>query len=233
MKIVSTAPTEAQLRYWGSLKGKPTWNTGLKGVMKPNTGSFKKGSHVSPTTEIKKGQRLSPATEFKKGQAPFHKGKKMLQWSGENHWNWRGGKPKCKVCDKDLGGYSSTYCNSCATKIFRSGENCNTWKGGITPLRKLIRELPEYKKWRIAVFKRDGYKCLFCGCNKSGNLNADHYPRYFATILEKNHIKTTEDARHCEELWKIDNGRTLCIECHRQTPNYFRRTSEDLRTISL
>ena len=59
-------PTVKQLKYWQRLKGKPTWNTGTKGIMRSNKTSFKKGQHPNPQTEIKKGQRLSPKTEFKR-----------------------------------------------------------------------------------------------------------------------------------------------------------------------
>lgn len=34
-------------------------------------------------------------------------------------------------------------------------------------------------------------------------------------IQEENNIKTLEDAENCEELWNINNGRTLCRNCHR------------------
>lgn len=102
-----------------------------------------------------------------------------------------------------------------------SGEkNCN-WKGGITPLKKVIRELPEYKKWRFDIFSRDNFKCVKCGCNKSGNLNADHYPISFSEIMRKDNIKSKEEAINCLKLWDIRNGRTLCIPCHKKTPNYF------------
>jgi len=66
--------------YGISKKGKPTWNTGTKGVMKPNKTSFKKGN-PAPKTAFKKGQRASPETEFKKGE--------NLE---KNHHNWKGNR---------------------------------------------------------------------------------------------------------------------------------------------
>lgn len=31
-----------------------------------------------------------------------------------------------------------------------------------------------------------------------------------------------EDAINCEELWSINNGRTLCIDCHKKTNTYLK-----------
>lgn len=54
----------------GVPKGTTPWNKGLEGVLKGNSGSFKKGEHRSPLTEIKSRQRLSPKTEFKPNHIP-------------------------------------------------------------------------------------------------------------------------------------------------------------------
>ena len=94
------------------------------------------------------------------------------------------------------------------------GEKNHQWKGGITSENTKIRTCYEYKKWRKAVFERDRYKCLFCGCSKSGKMNADHIKRY-SDIIKENNIKTFGEALGCKELWDISNGRTLCVSCHK------------------
>lgn len=38
-------------------------------------------------------------------------------------------------------------------------------------------------------------------------------------ILVLNDIKTVEQARECSELWNINNGETLCEQCHDLTKN--------------
>lgn len=106
------------------------------------------------------------------------------------------------------------------------GERNNNWKGGKTTLVRMIRVMFEYKYWRKQVFERDNYKCIMCGLH-SGNgkaviLNADHI-KPFAVILLENNIKTLDEARYCKELWDINNGRTLCNECHRNTDTYANR----------
>lgn len=40
------------------------------------------------------------------------------------------------------------------------GEKSWRWKGGITSINMTIRNFPEYKLWRIAVFERDKYTCI-------------------------------------------------------------------------
>jgi hypothetical protein len=83
------------------------------------------------------------------------------------------------------------------------GENCHFWKGGITPIHKLIRCGLFYKLWREVVFKRDNYTCQECGLH-SGNGKA--------VYLEAHHIKSF--AEYPELRFDINNGITLCKGCH-------------------
>jgi 5-methylcytosine-specific restriction endonuclease McrA len=85
-----------------------------------------------------------------------------------------------------------------------SGRNHHDWRGGITPINERLRKSVEYSAWRKQVFERDGYRCV--KCFKSGSyLHADHILRF---------------AEHPEKRLDIDNGRTLCVECHRATETY-------------
>ena len=87
-----------------------------------------------------------------------------------------------------------------------TGKNNVNWKGGITPKNMKIRHSLEYKDWRTKVFQRDNYTCQECG-NRGVTLHADHI-KPFAYFSELRLI--------------IDNGRTLCVPCHRKTPTYAR-----------
>ena len=78
------------------------------------------------------------------------------------------------------------------------------WKGGITPINKAIRTSREYKLWRTAVFERDNYTCIWC-LERGGELNADHIKPF---------------ALFPELRLAIDNGRTLCVPCHKTTDFY-------------
>ena len=56
---------------------------------------------------------------------------------------------------------------SLSSRIKRSvamkGSNCHLWRGGITPINKVIRSSLKYKLWREAVFARDNWTCKDCG----------------------------------------------------------------------
>lgn len=92
------------------------------------------------------------------------------------------------------------------------GENNPNWKGGITPIHLKIRSSLKYKLWRKEVFERDHYTCIWCGISGNGkNLNADHIKRF---------------ADYPALRFTIDNGRTLCVDCHKKTETYGNRRLE-------
>lgn len=86
----------------------------------------------------------------------------------------------------------------------KKGEKSYNWKGGTETINKVIRKSLEYRLWRTAVFERDDYTCIFCGI-KGGELNADHIKPF---------------ALFPELRFAIDNGRTLCVDCHRATDTW-------------
>lgn len=93
--------------------------------------------------------------------------------------------------------------------LYVSGKNHPSWKGGLTPLNKKIRNSTEYKLWRQAIFERDGYTCIWCGAKSQKGtkvtLNADHIKPF---------------SLFPELRFAIDNGRTLCLDCHKKTDTY-------------
>lgn len=101
----------------------------------------------------------------------------------------------------------------------RRGSNSNFWKDGRTKLVRQIKNLGLYKQWRKAVFERDNYTCQICDIRGSVELCPDHI-KPFSHILDDNKITTRKEAEMCEELWNVDNGRTLCHECHKKTDTY-------------
>ena len=83
------------------------------------------------------------------------------------------------------------------------------WQGGITPINRRMRKQQEYRIWRDSVFTRDNYICQSCGLKTGGGhrveLNADHIKPF---------------ALFPELRFAINNGRTLCKECHRKTETF-------------
>lgn len=92
-----------------------------------------------------------------------------------------------------------------------SGNKSVLWKGGITPINKLIRKGVEYKLWREAIFSRDNYTCVWCGAHCEKGLGK-------TVTLHADHIKPF--AYYPELRFAIDNGRTLCVSCHKTTDTY-------------
>jgi len=129
------------------------------------------------------------------------------------------GPPKGSVpWNKGLTGLKSSW--NKGLKGYKSGDKHYNWKGGKTKLNKAIRGSSEYKLWRSSVFERDKYTCL---CGKSGcYLEANHIEP-LSEIIKKFKIETLEDASRCEALWDINNGETLCINCHMERDSYRRR----------
>jgi len=82
---------------------------------------------------------------------------------------------------------------------FAAGENHPNWRGGVTPRNTAERNSEQYKAWRKAVFKRDGYVCQKCG-QLGKKLNAHHIERFAKNIVLR---------------YDIDNGITLCVDCHK------------------
>lgn len=102
---------------------------------KINTGAFKKGH--------------SPANKGKKSKYPvWNKG--MVGYnSNEDHYNWKGGKPKCLVCGKEIV-YSATKCKPCSfkdkdyRKMGLKGVISQS-KGKITSIEKIVYDFLEEK----------------------------------------------------------------------------------------
>ena len=90
----------------------------------------------------------------------------------------------------------------------QKGSKSHAWRGGITPIHRAIRRSLEYRLWREAVFKRDNWTCVWCG-QKGIKLNADHIKPFSAFP---------------ELRFALDNGRTLCVPCHKTTDTFGART---------
>ena len=86
-----------------------------------------------------------------------------------------------------------------------SGPKHWNWRGGQhrNALGRRLRCSYEDRLWREAVFARDGYACQECG--RKGRLQAHH-------------VRDYADYPHLR--FDVDNGVTLCVECHKATDTF-------------
>lgn len=86
--------------------------------------------------------------------------------------------------------------------------------GGTYSLRHTIDCNFKYRQWRSDIFTRDDFTCQECG-QRGGMLHA-HHIKSFSKIIQFYEITTLEEALECEELWNLNNGITLCRNCHKK-----------------
>lgn len=80
----------------------------------------------------------------------------------------------------------------------RTGELANNWQGGKTQEYRRLRSRRDWKLWREAVYQRDSYTCQ--KCNDRG------------VHLHPHHILNQHN--HQDLVFDLDNGITLCKDCH-------------------
>lgn len=182
---------------------------------KGNTCGFKKGH-----TPWNKGVPCSENTKKKISKA--NKGNMPIPWNKGKYWNkkwkqeqslrtkkaWAEGKHKNNPTSK---GTHSTLGRK-MPKL--TGKRNGNYKHGKYPLVMKIRTCDKYKKWSRQILEKDDYICQICkkrGCE----LHADHI-KSFADIFKENQIISFHQAMVCSELWNLENGRALCVPCHRQ-----------------
>lgn len=173
-------------------------------------------------------------SEAHKGHKHSEKTKRRMSEShkGENHWAYNkelSEEHKQKISKNNakywLGKHLSEETKQKMSKAKKgrprpqiSGNKNGNWKGGTVPLIKRIRNSFIFRQWRDDVFTRDDFTCQECG--KRGCYLHVHHIRSFSSILQFYEITDIEEALKCEELWNINNGITLCEECHEKTDNY-------------
>lgn len=90
------------------------------------------------------------------------------------------------------------------------GEKNPNWNGGNSRGYKTGYYSVEYKEWRLGVFERDGFRCQGCGA-VGGYLTAHHIKSF---------------AHYPKLRFVLDNGITLCEDCHKLTDNYKGRANK-------
>ena len=183
----------------------------------------------------------SPETTFKIGQKVFVPIENRKRGQENNKWHGGVVSLECKICSMEFTvdpyrKLSARICSKTCYNEYRKKpefrlklsevhkklftEKFGEIRSRLTSLDKIIRHSIQYVFWRESIFSRDGFRCQECG--NGGVLRADHI-KQFGVILIENSIQNLDDALNCEELWNINNGRTLCDFCHVATSTYGRK----------
>ena len=151
---------------------------------------------------------------------------------GENNPSWKGGsiKHNCDYCGKEIeikkcnknrskNYYCSKECQDKHRSVIYSGENHPNYNPNITDEeREIKRNYAEYKDFIRGVYERDNYTCQCCG-KRGYKLNAHHIYGY---------------AEHKDLRIDLNNGVTLCEECHKKYHKIYGRVNnnyKDFRTF--
>jgi 5-methylcytosine-specific restriction endonuclease McrA len=129
-------------------------------------------------------------------RALFHKERWFANGNKINY-----GKHHSKLTKKKIG-----LANSISLKgnKINCGKKNHFWKGGISSINKKIKSSIKYKDWRNKVFTRDNWTCQECG--KRGGIIHAHHIKPFSLFFELRFL--------------INNGKTLCIDCHKKTDTW-------------
>lgn len=109
----------------------------------------------------------------------------------------------CVICNQEFRKYyakktCSIVCLRTHRSIRQKGEKSHLWRGGKTSEASLIRGSLNYAIWRDSIYLRDNYTCAMC--LKRGARLAAHHIKQFA--------------KHPELRMDVNNGITLCWDCH-------------------
>lgn len=141
---------------------------------------------------------------------------KILESRRENGKPWVSEKTKQKISNSLKGIEKKPFTEEHKKKLsmVNLGVSEKEWTGFARAKNIRIRVSKKYRDWREAVLKRDNYTCVFCGA-RGVRLNADHIKPF---------------SRYPELRFEVNNGRTLCVSCHRATPTYGRCLQSNLAT---
>ena len=137
--------------------------------------------------------------------------------SKENHWNWKGGLPKCLDCGKQLKKYKSKRCLSCShlaperiAKLKATHKGKRPWRKGKSIFKNRGKKNTNWKGskagysaihyWVIRNFGKAN-KCENCNLKKKKYCWANKTGQY---LRERN--DWMENCYSCHKKYDIKNG---------------------------
>lgn len=164
------------------------------------------GFKHSEETKLKMSEKAKKRTPWNKGIKATDGHKKKMSDAKKGKPGNRRGVPQSDSAKKKLriAHLGKKMSIETRKKMGLKKEKNPAWKGGVTPINRLIRVSREYQDWRKSVFERDDYTCQFCG-QRGVRLHADHIKPF---------------SLFPELRFELSNGRTLCEPCHKKTPTW-------------
>ena len=164
-----------------------------KGIFKRIIG-INCGKDKFPQCGFQKGHKINLGKKYALGYRHTEKAKKKVSkfQKGRKH------QPQCGFQKGHPDFTSKEGRKRMALK--KQGENNPNWKNGISPINQKIRGSFEYKLWQNSVFDRDDYLCQRCKEKRISKLVAHHIKNF---------------AQYPELRFVIENGITLCKDCHK------------------
>jgi hypothetical protein len=182
-------------------------------LVRDSEGRFIKGYHYCPTTEFKKGQHWrQPKSYWNKDWLENEyvtkkkSAKQIAEEQGCSENNILYFLEKHHIKTRSMPEVREIKHWGCIGKdnpmYGKNGKLHPNWKGGCSPDRQLFYETEEHKEWVRRVFERDNYTCQNCGKRRNSN----------KLRLQAHHIYSFTE--YPEKRLNLDNGLTLCKECH-------------------
>ena len=193
-------------------KGKDVWIMGQHHSQetKDKISKKNKGNHASLKTEFKKGHPVSKELR-----------EKIRKRSTGNKYTL--GKIFTEEHRKNIS----------LSKRFKIRKKPSLYSEARRRLFAILKSSEQWKQWRQQIFRRDGYVCQEC-FNK-GQYIHPHHKKQLAKLVdtflqEYNQFSLIEDFETFLRLtvtyqpfWDIENGITLCEDCHKKTKSWGRR----------
>ena len=150
-----------------------------------------------------------------KGRKHTERARRKISEKQKGHIPWNKGK-SFEAIKGDKNPSKRIEVRKKLSEMFKGSKSAN-WKGGLTSKNLEIRHSIEFRLWREAVFARDNWTCQKCK-EKGGKLHPHHIQNF---------------AQYPELRFAIDNGITLCKDCHREFHKKYGRKNNTKEQIKI